>query len=70
MYKSKTFKNENFFVLYDMNDNIISFYDSFAELSKILNYELRNLVFQYNKSHSDIITIIIENKKYRLATFR
>lgn len=53
-----------------MDDNIISFYDSFAELSKILNYELRNLVFQYNKSHSDIITIIIENKKYRLATFR
>ena len=70
MYKSKTFKNDNFFVLYDINDNIIAYFDSFVELSKIFNYRLCDLVFQYNKSHTDIITIIIGNKKYRLATFR
>ena len=46
MYKSKTFKNDNFFVLYDINDNIIAYFDSFVELSKIFNYRLCDLVFQ------------------------
>ena len=69
-YKSKIFRNENFFVLYDLNDNIISYFDSFVELSKFFNYSLSDLVYQYNKNHTDIITIIIDNKKYKLATFR
>lgn len=70
MYKSKIFRNENFFVLYDINDNIIAYFDNFVELSKLFNYRLCDLVFQYNKNHTDIIPIIIENKKYKLATFR
>ncbi len=69
-YCSKKFKNENYFVSYDLNDNIISFFDSFAELSKIFDYDLRNLVYQYNKNQADIITIIIGHQKYKLATFR
>jgi len=69
-YKSKTFRNDNFFVLYDSNDDIISYFDNFEELSKILKYELRNLVYEFNHRESDIITVIIGNKKYKLATFR
>ena len=68
-YKSKTFKNDNFFVLYDLNDNIICYYDNFKDLSRFLSYELRNLVYQYNSHKSNIITIEIDNKKYKLATF-
>ncbi|MGN1268644.1 MAG: hypothetical protein ACI4U0_04025 [Candidatus Aphodocola sp.] len=68
-YESKKFRKENCFVLYDTEDNIISYYDNFAELSKIFNYDLRNLVFQYNKHDSDVITITVDNKKYKLATF-
>jgi len=69
-YKSKTFRNDNFFVLYDSNDDIISYFDNFEELSKILKDELRNLVYEFNHRESDIITVIIGNKKYKLATFR
>lgn len=69
-YKSKTFKNDNFFVLYDSNDDIISYFDNFEELSKVLKYALNDLVHQYNRHNSDVITVIIGNKKYKLATFR
>ena len=69
-YRSKTFRNENFFVLYDTNDNIVSYFDNFSDLTRVLEYQLRNLVYQFNHSESDIITVIIGNKKYKLATFR
>ncbi len=68
-YKSKNFRNENYFVLYDMNDNIICYFDSFEDLSKIFNYTLKNLVGKYNQQQSNIINIIIYGKKYKLATF-
>ena len=50
-YRSKTFKKENFFILYDINDNIVSYFDNFEELSKVLKYELRNLVYEYNHNN-------------------
>lgn len=68
-FKSKTFKQNNYFVLYDMEDNIICYFDNFKELYKTLNYELRNLVYQFNNKKTNIINIEIENKKYKLATF-
>lgn len=69
-YKSKTFKNDNFFVLYDFNDNIVSYFDNFEDLSRILSYRLCDLVHEFNRKKKDVITIIIGNKKYKLATFR
>lgn len=68
-YKSKIFIYNNYFVLYDLNDNIICYYDSFVELYKIINYKLSDLVREYNRNHTNILTIIVENKKYKLATF-
>ncbi len=68
-YKSKKFINENYFVLYDLNDNIVCYYDNFYELSKILNYCLSDLVHEYNRNKTNIITVIISNVKYKLATF-
>ena len=52
-----------------MNDMIICYFDSFNDLSKYINYRLSNLVFQYNRNNTNIIDIIIDNKKLRLATF-
>lgn len=68
-FNSKTFKENNYFVLYDLNDNIICYFDDFYELSKYLDYQLRNLVYQYNATASNIITVIIQKRKYKLATF-
>ncbi len=68
-FNSKDFKKQNYFVLYDMNDFIISYFDNYIELSKILNYRLSDLVRSYNRYKTNIIVIIINNKKYKLATF-
>lgn len=68
-YKSKTFKKNNYFVLYDLDDNIICYYDSFDDLFKDLGYRLAALVFEYNRYKTNIINVIMDNKKYKLATF-
>ena len=68
-YKSKTFKNDNFFVLYDLEDNIVCYFDNFKELSKILSYRLCDLVHEYNRNNTNNIIVIIDNKKFKLATF-
>ena len=69
-YCSKQFKHENYFVLYDLNDNIIAYFDNFVELSKIFNYRLCDLVFQFNKIGKNIVIVVIDNKKYKLVTFK
>ena len=68
-YNSKTFRKENYFILYDLNDNIICYYDIFNELSSILNYRLSDLVHEYNRNKTDNIIVVINNVKYKLATF-
>ena len=68
-YKSKEFKINNYFILYDMNDMIICYFDSFNDLSKYIGYRLSDLVHEYNRYNTNIINIIIDNKKLRLATF-
>lgn len=70
-YNSKDFKKNNHFVLYDLNDEIICYLDNWEELHNkyLKNYAIRNLVFEYNRNNTDIITIIIDDKKLRLATF-
>lgn len=68
-YNSKTFRKENYFILYDLNDNIICYYDNFSELASILNYRLSDLVHEYNRNKTDNIIVIINNVKYKLATF-
>lgn len=69
MFSSKNFKLKNYFVLYDMNDFIVSYFDNFNELSKILNYRLCDLVHEFNRHKSNFIVIIINNNKYKLFTF-
>lgn len=68
-YKSKKFKKDNYFILYDLSDNIICYFDNFNELSKILPYKVNNLVYEFNHRNTNPIVVFINNKKYKLATF-
>ena len=68
-YSSKQLRNSNFFVLYDLNDDIVCYFDNFAELSNHINQRLYDLVYEYKRHKTNVITIIIDNKKYKLATF-
>lgn len=68
-FESKSFKNNNYFVLYDLSDNIVCYFDNFKELSKIVSYRLSDLVHEYNRNKTNNIVVIINNKKFKLATF-
>lgn len=68
-YKSKNFKKDNYFVLYDLRDNVVCYFDNFEELSKMISYRLSDLVHEYNRYNTNNITVIIDNQKYKLATF-
>lgn len=67
-YNSKQLKNNNF-ILYDNNDEIICYFDNFKELSNHITQRLYDLVYEYNRHNTNVITIVIDNKKYKLATF-
>ncbi len=68
-FTSKSFRSNNYFVLYDSNDEIICYFNNFDELLKYVNYRLSDLVHEYNRNNTNVISIIIDNKKYKLATF-
>lgn len=68
-FNSKEFRKNNYFVLYDSNDEIICYFNDFNELLKYINYRLSDLVHEYNRHNNNIINIVIDNKKYKLATF-
>lgn len=67
--KSKDFRKKNYFVLYDVNDEVVCYFDNFNELLKHIKYRLSDLVHEYNRYNTNIITITIDNKKFKLATY-
>ncbi|MDO4963439.1 MAG: hypothetical protein Q4E75_05045 [bacterium] len=78
--KTKEFRKYNYFVLYEYNhendlndeDEIICYLQSWDELHKkyLKDYKASDLVCQYNKRKTNIINVIIDNKLYKLATFK
>ena len=68
---SKDFRNNNYFILYDLNDEVICYLDNWEELHNkyLKNYALRNLVYQFNNNKTNVITIIINHKEFKLATY-
>ncbi len=76
-FKSKKFKEENYFVLYTsdyynyLEDEILCYIDNWKELHNkyLKNYRLSDLVHEYNRHKSNLINIEINNRKYKLATF-
>ena len=68
-YNSKNFRKNNYFVLYDKNDEIVCYFDNFEDLSKYINHRLSDLIYKYNKGNSNVINIVIDKKEFQLATF-
>jgi len=67
-FKSKEMRKNNYFVLYDSKDNVL-YFDNFEELSIHINYKLYDLVREFNRHKSNVITIFFDNKKMELATY-
>ena len=67
-FNSKDFRQNNYFVLYDLEDNLICYFDNFEELSKYTSRPLKKIVFAFNQL-CDYIRITIDNREYKLYTF-
>ena len=68
-FTSKAFKKNNYFVLYDLNDEVVCYFDNFDELSKHINYDICHIVWLFKRINSNLISIVIDNKRYKLATY-
>lgn len=75
-YSSKK-SADNYFILYEYDyknnlnneDEIICYWENYEEVSKYIKYRYRDLINEYNKHKTNIINVVIENKKYKLAIF-
>lgn len=68
-YKTKSFKKDNYFILYTLDDYILRYFDNFNELSKIFNYKANDLVHEFNRYDTDRLVVVVDNTKYKLVTF-
>lgn len=68
-YNSKDFRKNNHFILYDMKDKIVCYFSNCDELLENGFPKINELVRQYNNSNSNIINVIVDDKKYQLYTF-
>lgn len=78
-YKAKDFRKNNYFILYPYEydettinkDEILCYIDSWEELHKkyLKGYDCHKLVYEFNRYNTNKINIIINNRKYLLATF-
>ena len=50
---------------YDLNDNVVCYFDNFAELSKIINYPSWKLARRF-EIFGNLINVTIDNKDYKL----
>lgn len=55
--------------MYDLNDNLVNYFDNFEELSKIFNMRLAELVYKYSNSLFDYVVIVSYDRKYKLFTY-
>lgn len=67
VYNTKEFKKNNYFILYDLEDNIVCYFDNFYELSTHINYNAYDLARRFN-CEGDLIKIIIGQTMYKLYT--
>lgn len=67
-YSTKEFRKNNFYMLYDLNDNIISYLDNPDELERFTNVPFYRIVFNFKKN-SDYILIYVDGRLCKLYTF-
>ena len=64
----KEFKDKTYFVLYDIDDYPLCYFETLEELQKSINYDSSKLLYRF-KNEGSLIKIIMNNKFYRLARF-
>ncbi len=60
---------KSFFVLYDIQDNIIMYFDNLQEFLVKYNYPLKEINRKFKKTNSNYINVDIDNFRYKLFCF-
>lgn len=58
-----------YFVLYDLEDNIIGYFDTLLELSVKLHLDIYELRRKFRNTSNNFVNLIYNKKKYRLYSF-
>lgn len=67
-YTTKDFRKNNFYMLYDLYDNIICYLDNYDELTRFVNIPERRVVFNF-KNHHEFILVNVDGRLCKLYTF-
>ena len=68
-YKTKNFKKNRFFILYDVYDNPVLLIDSWEDLVHVYHKRIKDIVYRFNNTSFDYIPVIIDGTTYKLYTF-
>lgn len=58
-----------FYVLYDLNDNIIVYLDNINELSNFTGLRVKDINYKFKNSLLDFIYVVFDNTKYKVCKF-
>lgn len=58
-----------YFVLYDLNDNIVVYLDNINELSNFTGLRIKDINYKFAISLFDFIFVVIDNIKYKVFKF-
>jgi len=60
---------DTYYVLYDLEDNLICYFDTITDFLSKYNYKNYEITRKFKNSKSNFINLILENKTYKLYIF-
>lgn len=58
-----------YFVMYDLFDNLVCYYSNIYELTTKLHYQVKEINRKFKNSKSNVININVNNSRYKVYKF-
>lgn len=58
-----------YYVMYDLEDNLLCYYSNILELTSKLNYQVKEINRKFKKSKDNVININVDNLRYKVYKF-
>lgn len=58
-----------YYVIYDLNDNIVAYLDDINDLSKCTGLRKKDINYKFKKSLLSYIYVVFDNSKYKVFRF-
>lgn len=58
-----------YFVMYDLFDNLVCYYSNIYELTTKLHYQVKEIKRKFKNSKSNVININVNNVRYKVYKF-